>query len=65
MDNKDHVYFDAHQIRNIPYIGELTMSETIQTLGFNTIVYHPDANSWLGAWSMEEKEYTILVLKYG
>lgn len=59
------VYFNAQRIRNLPYNENLTLSETIQSLGFNTIKYHPEANDWLGSWSMEENEYLMLVLTYG
>jgi hypothetical protein len=59
------IYFNAHKIKKLPYIEKFTLSDTIRSLGFDTIMYHPDANDWMGAWSMDEKEYLMLVLKYG
>lgn len=59
------IYFNAHKIKNIPIDSNKTYSDVIMSLGFNSIKYHPEAKEWNGSWSMDEKEYMMLVLKYG
>lgn len=60
------IYFNAQTIvRNLPIELGTGISDGIRSLGFNSIQYDANSSKWDTAWSMDEKEYLMLLLKYG
>jgi len=60
------IYFNAQTIAsNLPIELGTGITDGIRSLGFNSIQFHANSSKWDTAWSMDENEYLMLLLKYG